>query len=259
MTNSTSHSTNTVLAPAKLTWSLVVTGRRADGYHLLDAEMVTLELCDVLLIEPHETGVFLNGPYGAGIPTDDRNLVHKALSFVNRQARVTVTKNIPHGGGLGGGSANAAAILRWAGCTSPENIRQSAAIGADVPFCVVGGRAQVSGIGEIVQPLDFVDRQVTLVIPPLQVSTPAVYQAWDELHDRHHTGGAEENLANDLEQAAIHVEPALAVWRDRIREACGVQPTLAGSGATWFVTGAHGHMATAVPEAHVIETRTIPG
>lgn len=120
----------------------------------------------------------------------------------------------------------------------------------------------MSGIGEIVEPLDFIERQVTLVIPPLHVSTPAVFHAWDALHDlfqdRLPTDTADENLVNDLEPAAIHVEPALALWRDRIREACGVMPTLAGSGATWFVPGAYGHMAEALPEAHVIETRTVP-
>ena len=72
---------------------------------------------------------------------------------------------------------------------------------------------------------------MTLVVPPLHVSTPAVYRAWDEL------GGPTAVGPNDLEPAAIAVEPQLVVWRDRIAELSGTTPMLAGSGATWFVEG----------------------
>ena len=261
MTAINTHSPSVIRAPAKLTWSLAITGRRNDGYHLLDAEMMTLDLCDVVVFEDDQTGIVIDGPFGGGIPTDERNLVHRALNFVGRQARVSVTKNIPHGGGLGGGSADAAAVLRWAGRSSPNDIRQSATIGADVPFCVVGGRARVRGIGEIVEPLPYVDRRVTLVIPPLHVSTPAVYRTWDELQSTNAPPSLEAppgERINDLEMAALRVEPSLQRWRDRIREACGVNPTLAGSGATWFVPGSFGHVSDALTEAQVIEARTIP-
>ncbi|MBA3266768.1 MAG: hypothetical protein H0T70_00720 [Acidimicrobiia bacterium] len=76
------------------------------------------------------------------------------------------------------------------------------------------------------------ERVVTLVVPPVHVSTPAVYRAWDEL-------AATAGLRNDLEPAALAVEPRLAVWRDRLGEATGLIPRLAGSGGTWFVEGAH--------------------
>ena len=72
---------------------------------------------------------------------------------------------------------------------------------------------------------------MTLVVPPLTVSTPAVYRAWDEL------GGPTADGPNDLEPAALVVEPALGRWRDRITELAGAAPTLAGSGATWFLLG----------------------
>jgi 4-diphosphocytidyl-2-C-methyl-D-erythritol kinase len=87
----------------------------------------------------------------------------------------------------------------------------------------------VRGIGEIVEPIRHEPMAITLVVPPLHVSTPAVYRAWDEL------GGPSGAGPNDLEPAAVVVEPALAWWRDRIRELAGVAPVLAGSGATWFV------------------------
>ena len=215
-------------APAKLTLSLRITGVREDGLHVIDAEMISLSLHDVVTIDPEGDGVTTTGRYAEGVPADDRNIVAKALWLVERRAGVTIDKRIPHGGGLGGGSSDAAAVLRWAGF---EDAEAAAVIGADVPFCLVGGRARVGGIGEIVEPLPHVDQDVTLVVPPLSVSTQAVYRAWDEL------GGPTSPGANDLEPAAIRVEPALADWRERIGAASGETPVLAGSGATWWVPG----------------------
>jgi 4-diphosphocytidyl-2-C-methyl-D-erythritol kinase len=191
---------------------------------------------------------------------------------VGRSAHVTVTKNIPHGGGLGGGSADAAAILRWAGITDLE---LAADIGADVPFCLIAqslatqslatqglysqgrdsqGRARVRGIGEIIEPMTPDPGVVTLIVPPFSVSTPAVYRAFDELENlglaRH-----DDDVINDLEAAAMRVEPRLMEWKSRIGEAVGSDPTLAGSGATWFVLGDHGYLAERLPEATVEVTR----
>jgi 4-diphosphocytidyl-2-C-methyl-D-erythritol kinase len=132
------------LAPAKLTRSLRVTGVRDDGYHLIDAEMVTLDLADTLTISAGAAGITVGGPFADGVPTDRTNLVARALEAVGRRAAVHIDKQIPHGGGLGGGSSDAAAVLRWAGHDDPT---AAAALGADVPFCVVGGRARVRGIG----------------------------------------------------------------------------------------------------------------
>lgn len=218
-------------APAKLTLSLRVTGVRNDGYHLIDAEMVTLDIADTMSITPAtSTSITISGPFADGVSTGDDNLVARALALVGHQAAVHIDKMIPHGGGLGGGSADAAAVLRWAGEQDPQRAVQ---IGADVAFCVVGGRARVGGIGEQIEPLPRHDHTVTLIIPPLRVSTPAVYRAWDDL------GGPTGDHDNDLEPAAIAVEPQLATWRDRITAACGERPHLAGSGATWFVHGTH--------------------
>ena len=216
----------TVTAPAKLTLSLSITGVRADGYHLIDAEMVTLDLADTLEVE-EGSGVAIEG--GGEIDPDD-NLITRALAFVGRTARVTVSKQIPTGAGLGGGSADAAAILRWAGYT---DVQGAAQLGADVPFCLVGGRARVRGIGEIVQPLEFVSRTLTLLIPPFGCSTPAVYRRWDEM------GGPEGRNGNDLEPAALDVEPRLDRYRHELEQATDQTARLAGSGSTWFVEGAY--------------------
>jgi 4-diphosphocytidyl-2-C-methyl-D-erythritol kinase len=229
-----------VLAPAKVTLSLRVTGVRADGLHLIDAEMVTVDLFDELRFSDGD-GLEVHGATGLAVPVDDDNLVRRALRLVGRRAHVALTKRIPSGAGLGGGSADAAAVLRWAGFDDPV---AAAGLGADVAFCVDGGRARVTGIGEVLEPLPFVERTLTLATPPLSCSTPAVYRAWDEL------GGPTADGPNDLEPAALVVEPALAAWRDRLGEDTGQTPVLAGSGSTWFVEGEH-------PRAGVV-VRTLP-
>lgn len=222
-----------ILARAKLTLSLRVTGVRSDGYHLLDAEMVTLDLADRLRLTDGDsltvTGLGAGGP----VPDGPQNLVRRALDAVGRRAAVVLEKRIPTGGGLGGGSADAAAVLRWAGVTDTGT---AVRLGADVPFCVTGGRARVRGVGEIVEPLPFEElagRPYTLLVPPLHVSTVEVYRSWDRL------GGPVGDHGNDLEPAALAVEPEMARWRDRLGDATGETPLLAGSGATWFVPGAH--------------------
>ncbi len=214
-------------APAKLTVSLRITGTRADGFHLLDAEMVSLDLADTLTFEPGD-GLEISGSARTGVPVDDTNLVRRALALVGRRARVRIDKRIPAGGGLGGGSTDAAAVLRWAGVDDPAT---AVRLGADVPFCVRGGRARVTGVGELLEPLAPEPRVFTLVLPPFGCSTAAVYRAWDDL------GGPTGAGGNDLEPAALAIEPRLAVWRDRLGEATGEQPHLAGSGSTWFVDG----------------------
>lgn len=224
-----------VRALAKLTLSLRVVGVRTDGYHLLDAEMVTLALADTLEIDPDGENV---------LPPDD--LVSRALDAVGRTARVDVRKAIPAGAGLGGGSADAAAVLRWAGC---RDLAVAASIGADVPFCLVGGRARVGGVGDVVEPLPFSEvegRAYTLLTPPIHVSTPAVYARWDAM------GGPEDPAGvNDLVLAALAAFPELAGWRDRLGSATGAEPRLAGSGGTWFVEGA---FSGCVPGAVVTRT-----
>jgi 4-diphosphocytidyl-2-C-methyl-D-erythritol kinase len=224
-----------LLARAKLTLSLRITGVRHDGYHLIDSEMVTLDLADRLTLSPGIDGFTVSGLGADGVvPAGSTNLVLRALSVCRRTAAVHLEKRIPTGGGLGGGSADAAAVLRWAGVVDPA---VAVGLGADVPFCLLGeGRAQVTGVGELVSPLPFeavAGRAYTLIVPPVHISTPAVYREWDRL------GGPVGESGNDLEPAALAVEPGLASWRDRLGDVTGETPMLAGSGATWFVPGAH--------------------
>src|SRR5690606_30691374 len=197
--------------------------------------MVTIDLADRIEIDPDGDGLEIveadagGASRGAPVAADDDNLVRRALRLCGRTAFVRVHKRIAAGAGLGGGSADAAAVLRWAGY---RDLVGASRIGADVPFCMVGGRARVRGIGEIVEPLPYEDRQLTLLTPPVHCSTPAVYAAWDAL------GGPTGEHGNDLEPAALTVAPELARYRDELEAETGVRPRLAGSGSTWWVPGA---------------------
>jgi len=254
-------------APAKLTVSLRVTGVRADGYHLVESEMVTLDLVDSLRVADGE-GLTVDEQF-AGRSGEDRgwrsgevgagpdNLVARALRAVGRTAQVELIKRIPPGAGLGGGSADAAAILRWARRTDPT---LAAGLGADIPFCVIGGRALVRGIGDDVAPLPFEERAFTLFLLPFGMDTGAVYAAWDALRSGSTSVGAAADGSagtagaagtgpkpgltgsptagvNDLEAPAVAVEPRLGAWRDHLAGLIGRRPWLAGSGSTWFVEG----------------------
>lgn len=241
---------STLKAHAKLTLSLRITGVRDDGHHLIDAEMISLDLADDITITSGDDGIAVDGEFCDGVPTDDTNLVARALKVAGMRAHVRITKNIPHGGGLGGGSTDAAAVLRWAGFTDVAAVSR---LGADIPFCMVGGRARVRGIGEIVEPLPEQDLDVTLVLPPIHASTPVVYAAWDAL------GGPHADSGNDLEPAALHAVPGLSAVRDRIAEVVKTPPILAGSGSTWFVEGHHRELVSAMPDCRVVFTRARTG
>ena len=251
-----------VLAPAKLTVSLQVTGVREDGYHELEAEMVTLDLADELQIDEDGSDLIVEvepGVAAVGLPGPGQNLVERALEACGRRAGVRLTKRIPLGGGLGGGSADAAAVLRWAGCTDAT---VAVRLGADVPFCLAGGRARVQGVGELVTALPFAPREFLLLLPPFGVETAEVYRAWDA--DPGHEG------PNALTAAALAVEPRLARWRDALRDLSGSEPVLAGSGSTWFVeTDSEGAGAGArstakhdvrvgAETARLVRARTVP-
>ncbi len=261
-----------VVAPAKLTVSLRVGPVRADGYHEIDAEMVTLNLADELAFDDGGSGITVvadDDVRVADLPEPSGNLVARALASCRRTAGVRLAKRIPLGAGLGGGSADAAAVLRWAECADPE---VAARLGSDVPFCVVGGRARVQGVGERITPLPFEERQYLLLLPPFGVDTGEVYRAWDRLDMAGaDSGGPDEGEGeaggtNALTAAALAVEPRLARWREAFRELTECEPTLAGSGSTWFVTGGPTEAGTpAMPvlrlgaeSARLVRARTVP-
>lgn len=223
-------------AHAKLTRSLAIIGTRGDGYHLLRSEMVALDLCDEVYIEDGGSGLVIENAIdwsGVGterpsldVPDGAQNLVHKALERVGHDAHVRLVKHIPPGAGLGGGSSDAAAVLRAYG---EFDTAVAAQLGADVPFCLRGGRALVTGIGDELVPLEDEDLGFVVVTPSFGISTRAVYDAYDRL------GRPGQGMVNDLEAAALEVEPRLARVRAVLAGASGRTATLAGSGSSYFV------------------------
>ncbi len=235
-----------LIAPAKLTRNLEVVGVRNDGYHLIRSEMVSLDLADEICIDPNlqegfeltDEIAWLNatGATPPAIPVDGDNLVQKALRLLGKEAAVKLIKRIPPGAGLGGGSSDAAAIFRWAGSA---DLSAAAKLGADVPFCIKGGRAMVGGIGEAIEELAYEELSFVVVTPMLHVSTAEVYTAYDRMAEEKvirgtSFGSGEDPCVNDLEAAALAVEPKLVFWRDLLLDIASERPRLAGSGSSWF-------------------------
>lgn len=217
-----------VIAGAKVTLSLRITGTRADGFHELDAVMVTAsEPHDIVTIEPAaHTSLEVTGPFARGIPVDASNLAWRAAEACGASLAIRIHKGIPPGAGLGGGSADAAAVLTALGADAAVGAR----LGADVPFCMLGGAARVRGIGEALEPLSMAPRSIVIVTPRLACATAAVYGAWDEL-------GGPHAEPNDLEPAAFRLEPRLAEFKAALEAAAGAPATLAGSGSSFWVPG----------------------
>ena len=177
-------------APAKLTWSLRVLGVRTDGYHELEALTTTVD-------EPHDTVTLL--PCAAGrpttlvvsgidhdVPADPSNLAWRAAAAAGVEVTIELEKRIPAGGGLGGGSSDAAAVLRRLcdgfGLDPVRAEAIAADLGSDVPVCLRGGTHWMRGRGELLEPVAGISpTPVVVAVPPVHSSTPAVYRAWDEL------------------------------------------------------------------------------
>jgi 4-diphosphocytidyl-2-C-methyl-D-erythritol kinase len=178
----------TVPAPAKLNLFLHVTGRRDDGYHRLETLLVAIDLGDTITLTCRDDGVIARTSELPGVaPQDD--LVVRAAAALRREggcspgADIAVTKRIPLGGGLGGGSSDAATVLLalnrlWgANLSRAELMRIGAALGADVPFFLGGGPALARGIGEHLTPVSLPALWVAVIAPAILVSTASVFAA----------------------------------------------------------------------------------
>jgi 4-diphosphocytidyl-2-C-methyl-D-erythritol kinase len=254
-------------ARAKLTLTLRVLGTRSDGFHELEALTVSLgEPADRLVVSRRpEPGVgFTLAGAPSDVPADDTNLAVRAVERLVAAAglpsgwTVELAKAIPAGGGLGGGSADAAAALRAVQRlvaherAVPDALLAAVAaeLGSDVPFCLTGGAAWMRGRGERVDPLPLPSLWVVTATPPIAVGTPAVYRRWDELGGpastrvlpapaavvellAGSTAGPVVGFVNDLEPAAESVEPRLATFRAALERAVGAPALLAGSGASY--------------------------
>ncbi len=151
-----------IQAPAKINLTLDITGKRADGYHTLSTIMQSISLSDIVTISETNSGIITIDTSNPLIPTDERNIAYKAAMFFLKNTNVQynglhiyIQKNIPVEAGLGGGSADAAAVLIGLNyifkteLSAKQLCEIAATIGADVPFCIIGGTKLCTGIGEI--------------------------------------------------------------------------------------------------------------
>ena len=247
-----------VQARAKINWTLDVTGRRADGYHLLDMLMQPLALHDTLTLEEAD-GLSLSIEGADGLQADESNLVLRSARALLQAAGTAhgavmrLTKRIPMGAGLGGGSADAAAALRglnalWgAGLSLPDLCQIGEKLGADIPFCLHDAPRRAQGIGEILTPIKSHVFPLVLVQPCGALSTKEVFQAYHSgAYTRPDTERALRALeagdlaalracaGNVLESASIPLRPAIAEARDDLYR-CGARfSQMTGSGSVVF-------------------------
>lgn len=250
-----------IASPAKINWLLNVLGRRADGFHEIETIFQTIDLTDHLDVERADS--FSLSSDDPGLPTGEKNLVYRAWKEVHDltgcpPVRVHIEKRIPAGGGLGGGSSNAAATIRALeqifslGLRSHDQHEIASRLGSDVPFFLEGGTCYGRGRGEILERLpSMAEGTLLLVIPDERISTaeayerlarpireiPAIgYTRANEIATRG-VGPSAEELTNDFESVVFAELPVLRDYRDRLLDCGAGWARMSGSGSTmvgWF-------------------------
>lgn len=260
-----------VRAPAKVNLYLHVVGRRPDGYHLLDSLVVFADCGDRIAVTPRVGGLefSVHGPFAADVPTDGDNLALRAAQALLAEvggraamaedaalgASIRLEKNLPVASGVGGGSADAAATLHaladlWQLSIAEETLaRLALALGADVPMCLDGRPAHISGIGEEIEPVANLPLcALVLANPGVAVPTPDVFRRrqgpFSPAAPRPMLAGAGDattlaaalrQCSNDLTDAAIQVAPVVAEVLAALESTPGVLlARMSGSGATCF-------------------------
>lgn len=246
-----------VFAPAKLNLSLHVTGRRPDGYHLLDSLVAFASVGDWLVIEESDVlKMRVTGPMAENVPTGDDNLVFRAAAMIapERTAAITLDKYLPVAAGIGGGSADAGAAVRglWRFWRLAEPgagfSRDLLRLGADVPACVLSAPARMRGIGErVAQISPFPQAWVVLVNPGVPVATSEVFKGLTSrenpaMPDELPSFRTVEDLGmflraqrNDLEGVVVRQLPPVALAIAMLKTAPGaLVARMSGSGATCF-------------------------
>jgi 4-diphosphocytidyl-2-C-methyl-D-erythritol kinase len=249
----------TLQAPAKINLFLEVKDRRPDGYHTIESVMHTVSLYDEIILESRPAGITLSCSR-PDLPVDERNLAFRAAAALQRElgastgVHITLTKNIPLGAGLGGGSSDAAAVLTgllalWDRQLPAGRLNRIAArLGADVPFFLSGGTAVARGIGEKLAPLaGITPARFILVYPGFGVSTPWVYQHLRlPLTRKQKITKIKAQLAhgcppqewgqylyNRLEEVVFPAYPEIAHVKDELQQ-LGCFGLMSGSGSTVF-------------------------
>lgn len=235
-------------APAKINLALHVTGRRADGYHLLDSLVVFTRFGDELEIAPAAADSFeVEGPFARGVPTDAGNLVIKARDAVRathgagEPLALRLTKNLPPASGIGGGSSDAAACL--AGMSGDDGLAEiGLTLGADVPMCLAAEPLRARGIGERIELLpDFPALSLVLANPGVEVPTSEIFRRLPSPDNAPLPGVPEGDVIgwlratrNDLQAPAIAFAPQIGECLDMLERSGAAFARMSGSGATCF-------------------------
>ena len=277
-------------AHAKINLSLEVIRRRDDGYHEIATILQTVRLADAVTMAPSEDlAVECDVPGLSG----EGNLAWQAATAladyagVPPRARIRIVKRIPIAAGLGGGSADAAAVLRglnrlWGLHLAPPELADiAAAIGMDVPFLLAGGAALATGRGDTLRPLPPLPTpSLTLVAPPATIpnKTPALYAALTpaDFSDGRHTRALADTFSSDayftdqcnaFTRAAREIFPGLAAVMDTAAAAARITPRLSGAGPAFFILPSspsrHNAIADALrntgAKAYLVHTVNPPG
>ena len=286
-------------ARAKINWTLDILGSREDGYHLMDMLMQSVMLADEITLEESDhielrTKAGLNGPSAVSsqdaaaeaVPFDERNIAYKAALALQQYtgctkgASITLQKNIPSGAGMGGGSADAAAVLvglnqMWQlNLSMQELLDIGLKLGADVPFMLTGGLARVGGIGEMIERLSPAPAVWLVLIQPCDgLSTKEIFTAYDNPHsgltiahprtedaqkallrnDLKALGSAMDNV---LEGISISKRPAIAGTVQMLEKLGAIRGMMTGSGSV--VYGVFADEASARGAQNVLLAKGIP-
>ncbi|OGT39926.1 MAG: 4-(cytidine 5'-diphospho)-2-C-methyl-D-erythritol kinase [Gammaproteobacteria bacterium RIFCSPHIGHO2_12_FULL_36_30] len=254
-----------ITAPAKLNLFLHITGRRDDGYHLLESLFVFTEFGDIVDIKSDKTlSLVIDGPFAETLKNEsiENNIAYRAALLLQKKyrvldgAKIHLIKNIPIGAGLGGGSSDAAAVLKglnqlWNLNLNLETLCEiGLLLGADIPACIIAKPAIISGIGETITPFELpFSIPVLLVNPNLPLATSAVFQAYKNNHQpftvclnqKINTANYTvliDSLAaahNDLQTSALQLLSEIQTILILLRQQSGCDlARMSGSGATCF-------------------------
>ena len=251
-----------LLAPAKINLNLSITGRLDNGYHTLDSVMVFTQWGDEMIIKPaKQFTLTADGPYsniftGALLSTNRGapNLIVKAVYMMadkancNPDIHVHVTKNIPAGAGLGGGSSNAATIMRalndyWdIGLSIDELCAMGLTLGAELPVCLRGIPSRVMGIGDVIEPIAIESKIMLITWPDLPLMTKDVFDLYRQ--------SPENGRKNDLMVSAVSLCPEIGKLIAQLQSSEGCEgASMSGSGSACFgVFGSVDQANDAVPK-----------
>lgn len=252
--------TVTVVAPAKLNLFLGIKDTMPNGFHELEMLMTSVSACDIVTVKTNLTGTVRVRTNSDELPEDDSNIVCKAFEVFCEQAQITnsgieicIKKNTPMGAGMGGGSANAAAVIVGLNdiynmeMTKDEMRKMAQLVGADVPFCIGGGLARVTGFGERIERVDWRPRcHYVIVKPNFSVNTKQAFADYDKLSNKTSFPFSEideaieqqnvellaKSMRNSFEEVVTH--PDYIDIHNYLRKRGAINSMLTGSGSAIF-------------------------